>query len=262
MFWRAAARLLLAFFGTPFGRRGSAPSCMFDERSGKLGARRQRAGQAVPLQVDRGRGIARSPRPSRAEPEQLPGPPSEPASARTGRTRHTRRTGVDMAAEAEAHWVGIDVSKARLDVAVLPSEQAWQVTNEVQGHAALIERLRQLNPERVVLEASGGFEVGVVAALACAELPVVVINPRQVRDFAKATGQLAKTDRLDARVLAHFGQVLKPELLPLPDATTQVLSGLLTRRRQVQDMLTAERNRLVTAAVQNAPQALRDQLAE
>jgi len=87
-----------------------------------------------------------------------------------------------------------------------------------------------------------------------------VVNPRQVRDFAKASGQLAKTDRLDARVLAQFGQVFKPELRPLPDATTQLLSALLTRRRQVQDMLTAERNRLMTAAVQNAPEPLRDQL--
>jgi transposase len=161
---------------------------------------------------------------------------------------------------AETNWVGIDVSKARLDVAVLPSEQAWQVSNDASGHRELVKRLHELKPERVVLEASGGFEVCAVAALVCAGLPAVVVNPRQVRDFAKASGQLAKTDRLDARLLAQFGQVFKPELRPLPDATTQFLSALLTRRRQVQDMLTAERNRLMTAAVQNAPQPLRDQL--
>lgn len=161
---------------------------------------------------------------------------------------------------AEANWVGIDVSKARLDVAVLPSEQAWQVSNDAQGHSELVKRLQELQPERVILEASGGFEVCAVAALVCAELPAVVVNPRQVRDFAKASGQLAKTDRLDARVLAQFGQVFKPALRPLPDATTRLLSALLTRRRQIQDMLTAERNRLLTAAVQNAPEPLCDQL--
>jgi len=161
---------------------------------------------------------------------------------------------------AETNWVGIDVSKARLDVAVLPSGQAWQVSNDAHGHSELIKRLHELQPERVILEASGGFEVCAVAALAGAGLPAVVVNPRQVRDFARASGQLAKTDRLDARVLAQFGQVFKPELRPLPDATTQLLSALLTRRRQVQDMLTTERNRLMTAAVQNAPEPLRDQL--
>jgi transposase len=160
-----------------------------------------------------------------------------------------------------AQWVGIDVSKAQLDVVVLPSEQSWQVRNDAAGHTGLVARLRELQPERVVLEASGGFEISVAAALACAELPVVVVNPRQVRDFAKATGQLAKTDRLDARMLAYFGQVLKPELRAVPDATTRLLSALLTRRRQLQDMLVAERNRLLSAAVQDAPVALRERLA-
>ncbi|HLZ22943.1 MAG TPA: IS110 family transposase [Ktedonobacterales bacterium] len=159
-----------------------------------------------------------------------------------------------------AQWVGIDVSKAHLDVMVLPGEQTWQFRNDATGHTSLVERLREVAPERVVLEASGGYEAMLVAALACAELPVVVVNPRQVRDFAKATGQLAKTDQLDARMLAYFGQVLKPELRALPDAMTQQLSALLTRRRQLVEMLTAERNRLMTAAVQNAPQPLRDQL--
>lgn len=157
-------------------------------------------------------------------------------------------------------WVGIDVSQAQLDVAVVPTDQLWQVRNDAAGHTRLVERLRELAPERVVLEATGGYEAVLVAALACAELPVVVVNPRQVRDFARASGQLAKTDQLDARMLAVFGQALKPELRPLPDATTQHLSALLTRRRQLVEMLTAERNRLLTAAVQDAPQPLRDQL--
>ena len=157
-------------------------------------------------------------------------------------------------------WVGIDVSQGQLDVAVVPSEQVWPVRNDAAGHASLVDRLRELAPERVVLEATGGYEAALVAALACAELPVVVVNPRQVRDFARASGQLAKTDQLDARMLAAFGQALKPELRPLPDATTQHLSALLTRRRQLVEMLTAERNRLLTAAVQDAPQPLRDQL--
>jgi len=161
----------------------------------------------------------------------------------------------------EAQWVGIDVSKAQLDVVVLPGDQSWHVRNDAAGHSSLVERLQHVRPERVVLEASGGYETTIVAALACAELPVVVVNPRQVRDFAKATGQLAKTDQLDARVLAYFGQTLKPELRQLPDATTQLLSALLTRRRQLVEMLTAERNRLMTAAVQDAPLPLRNQLA-
>ena len=158
--------------------------------------------------------------------------------------------------------VGIDVSKATLEVAVLPDGAAWQVPNTPEGCATLLERLQAVAPERIVLEATGGFEVPVAAALGTANLPVVVVNPRQVRDFAKAIGQLAKTDRLDARVLANFAQVIRPEVRPLPDATTRVLSALVARRRQLQEMLTAERNRLMTAAVQDAPQPLRDQLSQ
>ena len=162
----------------------------------------------------------------------------------------------------EAPWVGIDVSKATLEVAVQPSGTQWQTTTTPDGLDGLLERLHALGPERIVLEASGGFEVPVVAALASAGLPVVVVNPRQVRDFARATGQLAKTDQLDAQVLARFAQAIRPELRPLPDATTRALSALLARRRQLQEMLTAERNRLLAAAVQNAPEPLRDQLGE
>jgi transposase len=113
-----------------------------------------------------------------------------------------------------------------------------------------------------VLEATGGYEIVVAAALASVHLPVVIVNPRQVRDFARASGQLAKTDEIDAQVLARFAEAIKPEPRALPDATTRALSALVARRRQLLEMLVAEQNRLVTAAVQNAPEPLRDQLGE
>jgi transposase len=159
-------------------------------------------------------------------------------------------------------WIGIDVSKAELDVAVRPSGTRWQVHHDIAGIDALVERCQALAPERIVLEATGGFEMGVAAALGAKQLPVVIVNPRQVRDFARATGQLAKTDRLDAQVLAHFGEAIQPEVRPLPDATTRALSALVGRRRQLQEMLIAEQHRLMTAAVQDAPQPLREQLGE
>ncbi len=159
-------------------------------------------------------------------------------------------------------WIGIDVSKATLDVCVLPSGAAWQVANRAATIEALVEQLAAGEPERIVLEASGGYELLVVAALADRHLPVVVVNPRQVRDFARATGQLAKTDRIDAHVLARFGEAIRPEVRPLPDATTRALRALVSRRRQLQDMLIAEQHRLVSAAVEDAPQPLRDQLGE
>ena len=159
-------------------------------------------------------------------------------------------------------WIGIDVSKATLDVAVRPTGDNWQVDHTPAGLSALADRVRALTPERIVLEATGGYEVVVAATLASSELPVVIVNPRQVRDFARATGQLAKTDRIDAQVLAHFAEVIRPETRQLPDATTRALSALVTRRRQLQEMLTAEQNRLMAAAVQNAPEPLRDQLGE
>jgi transposase len=159
-------------------------------------------------------------------------------------------------------WIGIDVSKATLDVAVSPSAEQWQVDRTPAGLSVLVERLQALRPERIVLEATGGYEVIVAAALASRNLPVVIVNPRQVRDFARAIGQLAKTDRIDAQVLARFAEAIRPELRPLPDATTRALSALVSRRRQLQEMLTAEQNRLLAAAVQDAPEALREQLGD
>ena len=143
--------------------------------------------------------------------------------------------------------VGIDVSQGTLDVAVCPSGEQWQLTNDDAGIGQLVERLRTLQPVRIVLEATGGYELAAVAALGIGGLPVVVVNPRQVRDFARSTGQLAKTDALDAQVLALFAARIQPQLRPLPDATTRELSAVLARRRQLIDMRTAETNRLKLA---------------
>jgi transposase len=143
-----------------------------------------------------------------------------------------------------ACFVGIDVAKATLECAVLPTGESWQLANEDAAFAALVAKLRDIAPERIVLEATGGFEHGVVVALAAAQLPVVVANPRQVRDFGRSCGQLAKTDRIDARLLALFAARVQPALRPLPTEAAQALDALLTRRRQLLEMLTAERNRL------------------
>ena len=143
-----------------------------------------------------------------------------------------------------AMFIGIDVSKARLDIAVRPGTESWTAAPDEVGLAALAKRLSALAPTLVVLEATGGLEAPVVSALAAAELPVVVVNPRQVRDFAKALGRLAKTDPLDAEVLARFGEAVRPEPRPLKDDQAQELNALLTRRQQLVGMLAAEKNRL------------------
>ena len=155
-----------------------------------------------------------------------------------------------------ATYAGIDVAKAHLDLAVRPTGVTAQFANSAAGIAALLAHLQATPPALIVLEATGGLEVPVVAALAAAQLPVVVVNPRQVRDFAKATGQLAKTDRLDAQILAQFADVVRPPVRLLPDAESQRVAALLARRRQVVEMLTAERNRLGMAA-----QTLRERIA-
>jgi transposase len=145
-------------------------------------------------------------------------------------------------------FVGIDVSKARLDVCVRPAGQASQHPNDPDGIAALVARLLPLAPAGIVLEATGGYEIPVASALAAAGLPVCVVNPRQARDFAKATGRLAKSDKIDAAALAHFAEAIRPEPRPLPDAQARSLDALLARRRQLLDMLTMERNRLGACA--------------
>ena len=149
--------------------------------------------------------------------------------------------------EQHCIYVGIDVAKARVDVAVRPVGDRCEVSNDEAGIAELVAQMQHLKPAALVLEASGGLELPLVAALAAASLPVVVVNPRQVRDFAKATGRLAKPDSLDAAVLAHFAEAVRPPLRPLRDADTQVLNSLVARRQQVMTMLVAERNRLSSA---------------
>jgi len=144
-------------------------------------------------------------------------------------------------------FVGIDVAKADLVVAVRPTGERWVVANDEAGVTQLVCRLRRLAPALVVLEATGGYERAAVAALAAVRMAVVVANPRQVRDFARATGQLAKTDAIDADTLALFAERIRPEPRPVPDDAARTLDGLLTRRRQVLDMLGAERNRLTHA---------------
>jgi transposase len=145
-------------------------------------------------------------------------------------------------------YVGIDVAKEQLQVAVRPGGEAWSVTNDRPGLRDLVKRLAASKAALVVLEATAGMEMPVVAALAAAGLPVVAVNPRNAREFARATGRLAKTDIIDAHVLAQFGEALKPPLRPLPDAATQELNALVTRRHQLVEMLTAEKNRLAQAA--------------
>jgi transposase len=143
----------------------------------------------------------------------------------------------------ESLFVGIDVAKAELVVSLVPTEERFTVANGERGVRTLVERLRAVTPLLIVLEATGGYELLSVAALAAAALPVVVVNPRQVRDFAKATGQLAKTDRIDADILTRFAQVVRPNVREIPDADAHELDALLTRRRQLLEMLQAERNR-------------------
>jgi transposase len=145
-------------------------------------------------------------------------------------------------------FIGIDVSKARLDVAMRPSAEKLSVSNDEAGIQALVTRLSEIKPALIVLEATGGLERSVSGTLGSAQLPVVVVNPRQVRDFAKALGQLAKTDRIDAEVLAHFAEVIRPPLRPLPDKVSLELRALIARRRQLIEMMVAEKNRLSAAS--------------
>ena len=159
-------------------------------------------------------------------------------------------------AEAET-YVGIDVAKANIDIAVRPTGRVWRASYDAAGIEELVSQLENLTPTTVLLEATGGLELPLVAALAAAALPVVVVNPRQVRDFAKTTGRLAKTDALDAQVLAHFAEAVRPPVRPLRDADTQELNALTTRRSQLMTMLVAEKNRLgrATGAVRPSIQS-------
>jgi transposase len=153
-----------------------------------------------------------------------------------------------MESNAVEHFIGIDVSKERLDVAEHACGEHWSVTNDAKGIASLVKRLKATPPALIVLEATGKLERAVVSALAEEELPVVVVNPRQIRDFAKSIGRLAKTDAIDAAVLARFAAVIRPEERPLRDQKTEELAEFVTRRRQLLDMIVAEKSRLQRAS--------------
>jgi transposase len=159
----------------------------------------------------------------------------------------------------EVSYVGIDVSKMRLDVAVLPGAESLQVANDACGIAALVSRLQGLGVGVVVLEATGGYEMEAWTALSNSGMPVAVVNPRQVREFARATGRLAKTDKIDAEVLARFAQALKPEPRLLPDSATLALRELVRHRRQLTALLTQAQNRLRLAVATRAE--LEDEIA-
>ena len=163
-----------------------------------------------------------------------------------------------MSSPSPAINIGIDVSKEKLDVAVHESDTHWTSKHEFTEFPQLIKQLRSLMPTRIIVEASGGLEHLLVSYLATTGLPVIVINPRQVRDFARATGQLAKTDRLDAFVLARLGATLQPAVRQLKSAETQELEALVNRRAQLVEMLTAERLRLQQAQQQRRQAIITD----
>ena len=151
--------------------------------------------------------------------------------------------------EADERYIGVDVAASELVVGVLPTGEVWQVANDPGGISELKDRVVELSPALIVLEASGGYEAEVAGELTDAGMPVVVINPRQTREFARSTGRLAKTDTIDALALARFGQAVKPEVRPLPKKSEKELRALVDRRRQIVGMITAERNRLPKATV-------------
>lgn len=157
-------------------------------------------------------------------------------------------------------FVGIDVSKATLDIALDTGEPGFQITYDSKSVDQLIERLHLAKPTLIVLEATGGLEVQVASAMAAKELPVSVVNPRQVRDFAKATGRLAKTDKVDAEVLAAFAKAIRPQIRPMKDEDTRALDDLVDRRRQLIAMRVQETQRLGTASTKVMQKSLKEHI--
>lgn len=157
----------------------------------------------------------------------------------------------------EPTYIGIDVSKENLDLAVNPGKQIRRFHNTATGIGKIVDYIREINPVLVVMEATGGFEISLAAALGEAGIPTAIMNPRQVRDYARSTGKLAKTDAIDAQILADFAAVVHPEPRPLADLQTQELKDILVRRRQLNEMITAEKNRL-----QRARGVLRDHIKD
>lgn len=159
------------------------------------------------------------------------------------------------------HFVGIDVAKDRLDVHLRPSGETFAVARDNRGLAVLVKRLQALAPALVAMEATGGYETVVASALGAAQLPLAVVNPRQIRDFARATGKLAKTDRIDAAAIAHFAEAVRPAARPIADAEAQALGELVARRRQVIEMIIAERHRRRMASQRRVIRAIERHLA-
>ena len=215
--------------------------------------------QSASLSVD---GSPQAPRVN--EPEKKQGVPSIGSVAnpnsRLGRKPSPHSQGRVMEHLASPTFVGIDVSKDRLDVNVRPSGQAFTAARDGKGLDQLVNDLCALAPAVIVLEATGGFEITVAAALASAGLPLAVVNPRQIRDFARATGRLAKTDVLDAQVIALFAERIRPEPRPLADADSQSLAELIARRRQVVEMIGMETNRFHQARNSRVQRMLRTTL--
>jgi transposase len=159
------------------------------------------------------------------------------------------------------HFVGIDVAKDRLDVHIRPGGEVFAVTRDGNGLAMLVARLQTLAPALVALEATGGYETVVASALGAAQLPLAVVNPRQIRDFARATGKLAKTDRIDAAAIAHFAEAVRPAARPIANVEAQALGELVARRRQVIEMIIAERHRRRMASQRRVIRAIERHLA-
>jgi transposase len=159
------------------------------------------------------------------------------------------------------HFVGIDVAKDRLDVHIRPGGEVFAVARDGNGLTLLVERLQTLAPALIALEATGGYETVVASTLGAAQLPLAVINPRQIRDFARATGKLAKTDRIDAAAIAHFAEAVRPAARPIASAEAQALGELVARRRQVIEMVIAERHRRRMASQRRVIRAIERHLA-
>jgi transposase len=184
------------------------------------------------------------------QPEQLPGATSPHPQ---GRDRIEKNSREEMERTQTPQYVGIDISKAHLDIGISSGGEGWRETNTGDGIERVVEKVKGVQPELIVLEATGGYEAEIATALALAGLPVAVVNPRQVRDFAKSLGKLAKTDRLDAEVLARFAQAIRPEARYLPDPQARELQALVNRRKQIIEIRVSEKNRLSTAHAKIKP---------
>ena len=184
------------------------------------------------------------------QPEQLHGATSPHSQ---GRDRIEKSEREEMEDRENSCYVGVDISKAHLDIGLNPGGAGWRESNSGEGIERVVVKLKELRPSLIVLEATGGYEADVATALALAGLPVAVVNPRQVRDFAKSLGKLAKTDRLDAEVLARFAQAIRPEARYLPDPQARELQALVSRRKQVIEIRVSEKNRLSTAHAKVKP---------